>query len=67
MKAFVTVIDDDGTIICKDQVLKPIRQEVIVDPYQPPIKEVRFNFAMRQLAGMPLQEPYKEVENADSN
>ena len=50
MKAFVTVIDDNGKIICKDKLLEPVREEVIVHPYQPPIKEVRYSFAITQLA-----------------
>ncbi len=50
MKAFVTIIDDNGKVICKDQVLKPIREEVIERPNYPTIKEARFNFAVKQLA-----------------
>ena len=50
MKAFITIIDDNGNVIYKDKLLEPVREEVIVHPYQPPMKEVRFSFSVKQLA-----------------
>ena len=50
MKAFVTVIDDNGNVICKDNLFLPINEKVIEHPHQPPIKEARFSFVVRQLA-----------------
>ena len=51
MKAIITVIDDDGKVICKDQVLDPIKEEIVnLDPYHPPVKEAKFHFAISQLA-----------------
>ena len=50
MKAFITVIDDNGKVICKDQVLDSVKEEIIdSNPDYPPIKEARFSFVVKQL------------------
>ena len=50
MKAVVTIIDDCGTVIYRDQVLAPVKEEIInSNPDLLPIKEARFNFVVRQL------------------
>ena len=63
MKAFVTVIDDNGNIICKDNLFLPIKEEVISKPHKPAIKEARFSFVVRQLVDFQTL----EVEDANSN
>lgn len=50
MKAFVTAIDDNGEVICKDYVLAPTEEKIVSNPDQLPIKETTFNFVIRQLA-----------------
>ena len=63
MKAFITVIDDNGKVICKDYVLAPIEERIGSNPDQLPIKESIFRFAIRQLADFQTL----EVEDADSD
>lgn len=41
MKAVVTIIDDDGIIICKDRVLMPIREGIATPAF---VKYARFVF-----------------------
>ena len=63
MKAFITVIDDNGKVICKDQVLAPVKEEIIdSNPNQLPIKEARFSFAITQLADFQIADFQKHKE-----
>ena len=51
MKAIITIIDDNGKVICKDRVFDPVKEEIVnLNPDQPPIKETRFAFKITQLA-----------------
>ena len=71
MKAFITVIDDNGNVVCKNQLLEPVREEIVdLNPYQPPIKEARFSFVITQLADFQtLGAEFKgwEVKDESSN
>lgn len=51
MKAFVTVIADNGEVICKDKLLEPVKEGIYdSNPYQVPVKETRYSFAIKQIA-----------------
>lgn len=51
MKAFITVIDDDGREICKDKLLPPVWEGILDEkPYQCTVKETRFSFKITQYA-----------------
>ena len=51
MRAFITVIDDNGEVICKDYVMEPVKEEIVgTNPHQVPIKKTRFNFEITQIA-----------------
>lgn len=56
MKAFITVVDDNGRIICKDQMILPIKEEITGDEFEFPIREARFNFNIRELVDCQLNE-----------
>jgi len=63
MKAFITVIDDNEKVICKEKVLEPVKEEIVNDLYQLPIKKTCFAFIITQLADF----QNLEAEDADSN
>lgn len=50
MKAFVTVVDDNGRLFCKDRMIVPVEEEIVNTKYMLPIKETRFSFTITQLA-----------------
>lgn len=52
MKAFITVVDDNGRTICKDQMITPVKEEIVGVHF--PTKEARFNFTIRELADFQL-------------
>lgn len=56
MKAFITVIDDNGKVICKDYVLAPSEERIDSNPDLPPIKESIFRFVIRHLADFQISE-----------
>ena len=50
MKALITVIDDNGRIFCKDNLLYPVTEEVIkLTPDGPPVNKAYFKFTITQL------------------
>lgn len=66
MKAIITVIDDDGNIICKNRVLEPVREEIVnLNPYQPPIKEARFSFTVTEPADFQIEDFQKHKETEE--
>lgn len=48
MKAVITVIDDNGRVICANQVLSPTKEEIVELKFMPTIKEARFDFTVTQ-------------------
>ena len=57
MKAFITVVDDNDRLFCKDHIIYPVKEEIVgKECGQYPIMEIRFNFTIRQLV-IPKIEP----------
>ena len=44
MKAIITVIDDNGEVICKDCVLGPVKENIVGTSDNFPIRETSLNF-----------------------
>ena len=66
MKAIITVIDDNGKVICRDRVLFPVRDEIVdLHPNQPPIREARFSFVITELADFQIADFQKHKEAED--
>ena len=65
MKAFITVIDDNGKVICRDRVLLPVRDEIVdLHPNQPLIREARFSFTITELADCQIAD-YQNKKEAE--
>ena len=66
MKAFVTVIDDNGIVICKDKLLDPVKEGIYdSNPYQIPVKETRYSFVIKQMVDFQLADfQNKEAEES---
>ena len=63
MKAVVTIIDDDGFVLYKDQIIHPIVQKVEREPH---LKRARFHFeVVRALHNMVCEVGKADKEGAD--
>lgn len=63
MKALITVIDDNGEVVCEDYVLEPVEEVTVSEPlYQLPIKKAEFKFVFVQMADSQTLEDFEMTD-----
>ena len=51
LKAIVTIVDDNGMLLCKDRLVFPVKDEIVnISPHQPPLVKTIFKFEITQLS-----------------
>ena len=60
MKAVVTIIDDDGTIIIKDEILYPQREGIVTPGF---VKYARFVFEVNTVIRPPIRTEQADDDN----